>query len=471
MPENEKAPVKTETILTVNNLIKLDPENPLPIQYGGNSFSIIRGKKFIPFLGRDNNLPNLLLEARLTSPTQDGCISSIASSVCGNGLYVLEVEPEAVDPDFTEWMKSVNNCQDSFDDILHDAIEGEREQGNQFIEVVKGTFNRKPFMKVYLHPFQYCRFAELEPDQYYPSHVIISKLFAKRGSRIRIDDADRVPLYSPNKLDQAKCWVKDEQGNLRTMLHFKNAKQGVDYYGLPASIAGLRYQVIEGKTAQYNIDNLENNMILGGMLMFKSAMTEAEALANADRIMLSHIGAGKTGRIAVISSENGLDDVKFEKYDTKNDGSYTDLDRRTEKKIIACNNWHEILIGLNESTGSLGNGSGYIRSVWDTKEASLLNPLRRKLTDKLVVPLARIYAEVYSKPEVAQYKFWFNTAMPFSFLGDIDPEQFMKVNEARELAGLDTDDAVKEKYLSEMTSNKNNNVQNQPTPQKGANSA
>lgn len=461
MLENEKATRPKERILTVNNLIKLDPQNPIPIQYAGDSFAIVRGKKYIPFLGRDNNLPNLLLEARLTSPTQDACISSISSSVIGNGLSVLEIEEDKIEPSFLEWMKCVNNDQDSFDDLLLGTIDGEREQGNQFIEVVKGGVGTKAFLKLYLHPFQYCRFAELEKDQRVPSHVIISKMFAKRGHRIKIDDAQKVPLWSPNKLDQATCWAKDENGNLRTMLHFKNEKKGIDYYGMPASISGLRYQVIEGKSAQYNIDNLENNMILGGMLMFKSAMTEAEALVNAEKIMLSHIGMGKTGRIAVISSESGLDDVRFEKYDTKNDGSYIELDKRIEKKLIACNNWHEVLIGLNEGSGSLGNGNNYIRSIWYSKEASLLNPLRRKLTDKIVSPLIKIYAEVFNKAELLKYKFWFNSAMPFSFLGDVKPEQYVKVNEAREAAGLPQDDTMKDKYLSEMNVRTTNRTQDE----------
>lgn len=452
MLANDKGkPHKKESILTVNNQIKLDPLNPIPIQYGGESFQVVRGgKRYIPFLGRDNNLPNLLLEARLTSPTQDQCISSIASSVVGNGLKVLDLDPTKVDPDFVTWMKCVNNDQDSFDDVLYGIIDGEREQGNQFIEVVKGNVGKKAYMKVYLHPFQYCRFSELKKGELVPSSVVISKIFAKRGYRIKLDDARVIPLWSPNPLDQNTCWAQDEDGTMRTMLHFKNKRAGIDYYGLSASISGLRYQVTEGLLIQYNIDNLENNMILGGMLMFKSAMTEQEALLNTERIMLSHIGQGKTGRIAVISSENGLDDVKFEKYDTKGEGSFIEMDKRLEKKIIATHDWHEVLIGLNEGGGSLGNGNNYVRSVWYSKEASLLNPLRRKLTDKVVIPLMKIYADVYSKQEILKYNFWFNSAMPFSFLGDVKPEQYVQMNEAREAAGLPQDDSVKGKYLAEM---------------------
>ena len=444
---NSKIKKTPERVLTVDNKISLDPQNPIPIQYGSDSFAYVRGKKYIPFLGKDNNLPNLLLEARLTSNTQNSCISSIAASVIGNGITVLEVERP--DVQLFEWMKCVNNEQDSFDDILYGIIDGERGQGNQFIEVVRGKLGTTPFMKIYLHPLQYCRFEEPEKIGTQPTHVLISKLFARRGSRVSVDSADRVPMWSPNPLDKEICWVKDEEGNFRTMLHFKNKVSGIDSYGLPASISSLRQQVIEGKLAQHNLDNLENNMVMGGMLMFKSAMTAEEALENAERIMLSHIGEGKTGRIAVISSESGLDDVKWEEYNTQREGSFIEFDKRIEEKIISANNWDGVLCGISRG-GSLGNGSSYLRSIWDAKEASLLNPLRRRLTDKVVMPLMKIYADVFSNKVIVNYKFWFNSAMPFSFLGDIDPEQFMQVSEARDLAGLPPDDSKKGVYLSEM---------------------
>lgn len=462
---NDKVKAPKEKVFTVENKISLDPSEPIPISYGQDSFSVIRTKKFIPFLGKEKNLPTLLLEARMTSVTQNACITSIASSVIGNGVIIQDQENP--DQDLLNWMKSVNNDLDSLDEVLLGSVEGERGQGNQFIEVVKGKLGKVPFLKLYLHPFQYCRYKKPDQEGVGPSEVIISKLFAKKGSILSYDDAVTIPLWSPNKIDQGKCWMKAKDGTLRTMLHLKNTVSGVDYYGLPASIASLRYQVLEGKSAQYNLDNFENNMVLGGMLMFKSAMTPDEAVENAERIMLSHIGAGKTGRIAVISSETGLDDVKYEEYKTQKEGSYIEFDKRLEEKIIMANNWDGVFFGVGKGH-SMGTGTSYIRSVWDAKEAALLNPLRRKLLDKVLSPIMQIYADVFNKKEILQYKLWFNSAMPFSFLGDIDPAQFMQVNEARELANLESDDKKKGVYLGEMTKVKTTPTPN-PNPDPAAN--
>jgi len=465
---NEKA-FKSKRRLTIANSIKLNPSNPLPITYNGNSFLTVFGKKYIPILNRRNNLPTLLLEARLTSPTQSACISSIASSVVGNGLSVLDknnnsIALKNVDPDFVDWMKSVNNDLESFDEVLLNIMDGEREQGNQFIRLIKGNLGKTKFLKIKLEPMQFCRFAELEEGQTEPTSVLISRGFVKgAGTKgagaLNMDDVEEIPLYSPNSLDQNKAWKKDSNNNYHSMLHFKNQVQGVEFYGLPASVSGLRYQVLEGKTAQSNIDNLENNMVMGGMLVLKSAMTEDEAKEQADRILESHVGDGKRGRIAVVSSESGIDDVKFEKYETKSEGSYIELDDRIVQKIIASNNWHKALLGMQEGNSGTrsGNGSGYIRSIWDTKEASLLNPLRRKLTDKVVMQIIKIYADHFGKKDLLNYNFWFKTAMPFSFLGDVKPEQFMKVNEARDLAGLDKDPEKENVYLAEMAAKTNSN--------------
>lgn len=463
LDKKEKNTRKIE--LTISNEIKLDPVTPIPIEYGGSSFYIIQGKKYIPFLGRLDNLPSLLLEARLTSPTQNACITSIAQSIIGNGLQVLEIENP--DENFLNWSHCVNNDMQSLDEVLRSTIDGERQDGNKFIEIARGEVGNTPFLKIYPHPMTECRLGPEDDVTGKPTEVIITPMFMKGGyNALYIRNAMTIPIWSSNALDKNKCWKKMDDGTERTMLHFKNEVSGIRHYGMPASVSGLRHQIMEGKMVQYNIDNFDNNMVLGGMLVLKGAMTEGEAQETAKKIMLSHIGAGKTGRIAVVSSESGLDDVDWKPYTTEKEGSFIELDKRTEETIIKANGWDAILAGISHK-GTLGTGSGFVRSIWDVKETVLLTPLRKKLLARVVYPIIQIYSEVYNKKELQKYKFAFQTAMPFSFLGDVDPETFMQVNEARELAGLKHDDTVKDKYLSEMKSKKD--VQGQPPPTEGAN--
>lgn len=464
---DKKETATAEVKFTVQNAIKLDPQNPIPIQYGGDSFYIVRGKKYIPFLGRPDNLPSLLLEARLTSTTQNACVQTIAQCTIGDGLIVKDVNNP--DTDLVEWMKSVNNDRQSLSEAMIITVDGERSQGNQFIEIVKGELNGKKFLKFYNHSMLYCRLAEPVKEDDPATEVIYSKLFAKRGNQVKLKDARRIPLWSPNELDQKKCWIKDSEGNFRTMIHFKNEVSGVDHYGLPASVAGLRYQVTEGKYAQYNIDNLDNNLIMGGMLIFKSAMTHEEAQKQAKEILMTHVGEGKTGRIAVVSSESGLDAVDFKPFETHQDGSFIESDKRVEEKIIAANSWDPILAGLSRPTG-LSDGSKMIRAIYDAKEAVLLKPLRKKLIDKVVSPILKIYADHFGKPEILKYNVDFSSSMPYSFLGDLDPETILTVDEARLLAGKPAVGGDKGgKFLCELKQKQD--VSTKPAAEKGANNS
>jgi hypothetical protein len=460
MPPRNTEKKPREVKFKVQNSLKLDPNKPVDVLSSGSLFRTVSGKKYIPFLGGKDNLPNLLIEARLNSPTQNACISSIAQSVVGKGIAVKDVQTP--NKDLFQWFKSVNNCGHSINDIARNGIDGERTHGNQFIEIVRGQIAGKKFMKVYNHSMLFTRLNE--PDDYGdPTSVVISKQIAKSGYAILNDDVLKIPLWNANPLNQNDVWLEDK-GVQRTMLHFKNEVSGIEHYGLPASIAGLRYQILEAKSAQYNIDNFENNMILGGMLVFKASMTQEEAQAQANEILMTHVGDGKTGRIAVISSESGIQDVDFKPFTTKNDGSFLELDQNLKENIIAANNYSGLLIGI-EHKGSLGRGSGYIRSVYDTVDATLLNPLERRFMEKVMTPIMQIYADWFGVSEVLNYNFHFETAMPYSFMGDLNPATFTKVNEARVLAGMQPDEKNGDKYLSEMGGSKsNNNVQdNQPS--------
>lgn len=453
MPDKNKK-INGGIELTITNEIKLNPTNPIPINYGGDSFYIARDKRYIPFLGKDNNLPNLLLEARLTSTTQNACITSIAQSVVGNGLIVLD--NATPDKEFINWTKDVNNDQQSLNDVMVGCVDGERTHGNEFIELVKGEVAGKRYLKIYIHSMLTCRLGAEDPKTGKPTDVIISNQFAKKSVTQRLNKPTQIPLWSPNELEKNKCWKKMEDGTERSMLHFKNEVSGVDHYGLPASVAGLRYQVLEGRSAQFNLDNFDNNMVLGGMLILKSAMTAEEAQETAKKVMLSHIGAGKTGRIAVISSETGLDDVDFKEYKTEKEGSFIEFDKRIEEKIIASNAWAKEF--CFSDSAAMGKGGAYLKTLWDLKEAVLLKPLRNRLIEKVVRPMIKVYAEVYAKKEIADYEFGFKAAMPFSFIGDINPETFMQVNEGRKLAGLEPDEKKNDIYLSEMTTKKKDSV-------------
>lgn len=405
---------------------------PIPIDFGGNTFKYSTdGKKYIPFIGSEDNLPQLFLEARLISPTHDGCVTRIAECTVGKGLTVVDIEEKDIPKEFTEWLDNVNNECESFDELLIGAADGERTQGNQFIEIVRGKVGPAKYVKVHLHSMLYCRLNE-KGDA-----VIVSKAFAKRGySSEAVTKGTQIPIYNPNRRDKSLNWIKGEiEGEQRTMIHLRNKVAGVDHYGLPQAKATLRDQVLEGKSVQYNLDLFNNGMVLSGVFVFKGAMTRDEARENARAILDAHTGDENQGKIGFVSSENGIEDFDLKQFQTQKEGSYDNLQSKCREKIISANGWAAEFLGGDSGAG-LSKGGDYLRSKWDTVETQTLKPLRKKLISKVVKPIVNIWADWMEKPEVKEYKFDFPSDMPFSFLGELKPEDIMLINEGRKLAGL-----------------------------------
>lgn len=432
----------------------------VPFSYGlgTNVFSYsVTGKAYIPFVGLDDYLPVQLFEARLNSTTQSQCLQSIVGSVIGKG-YVPE-DGVTLNKDFENWMHNINAHSDNFTEFCRKVSDGFFNYGNVFIEIVKGNIANKKFVKLYVHSILYARIGKVDFDTNLPKTVIFSRNFAKKGMLNRLSNETEIPLYNINNLLETDNWFVDKNGLSRTCIHFKNEVAGFDFYGLPPSIAGLRYQILEGKAAQYNIDNFDNNMVLSGMLVFKSSMTQEEAQAIAKEVLDSHTGEGKIGRVAVISSESGLDDVNFKPYDTHKEGSFIEMDMQIEKKIVAANSWDKRLTGMDRDDG-LGNGNN-LSEIYDIKNLTVLEPFRERLNQRVIQPIFEILNK-YSDIKTDGAKFKFEVSIPLSFYGKISPENYIKVNEARKMAKLPEDSTMDETYVGQNVIKKQINVSNKP---------
>ncbi len=187
---------------------------------------------------------------------------------------------------------------------------------------------------------------------------------------------------------RSKYWKQDGKVE-RTCIYFKNEIAGFDYYGLPSSVSSLLNQVLEYRGTRFNLDNVENNMVIGGAVFLSSSLSEAEATRIGNNIIKRHTGAGKQGRIAVIASEQSIADVKFVPFDTHKEGSYKEMDETCESKIIFANNWDSVLAGL-QVPSSIGKGSGYLQEIYDQKYRTVIRPLINTLIEQMLNPLMEI---------------------------------------------------------------------------------
>lgn len=430
--ENGKINATASKKGAVNNSITLDAKNPIPIEFNSNIFVSLKGKRYVPFLNPTDTFAQLLTEASLLSTTTAACISSKAQYCLGKGIFFKD---NIVDKQFTDWSANVNRKQESLNEIIHGGFGHKFTSGNPFIQVVLVNMGGKKSVRVYLRDYIDCRLSTPDEDDICNT-VFISKYFRKLGMwGMNMTKTDEIPIYSPNMFDNS--WAEDEKGNLHTIFHLKNKVPGYEYYGMPSNVASLPQQILEYKHARYNLDNFENNLVIGGVLVVKGAMTDEEAQKVGRDIIYQHTGDGKRGRWVILSSEAGLGDgVEIKPFTKAEEGSFIESDIHNSEKIFMANKWNKLLIGGSEQK-SIGQGnSAYIRSVFDIANETVVIPEQEFMIAKFLNPLMKICDE-WMGTSWSQMGIGIKSIQPVTFLGDVNVNNILTVDEGRAIIDKD----------------------------------
>lgn len=413
--------------VVISNVAKLDVTSPIPLESNGTAFYTQKGRYYIPFFDKGDNFLQLLLEAKLLSPTCKACVDSKTKYSIGEGWFLNNTEK---DESLTEWAKHLNKKGNSLNDISKIAYSGFYTSGNSYIEVLRGKVGSTKFVKLIPRPFLDCRLTPVNNDGYSES-VIISREFRKNGVwKIKESESVEIPIYYGDKNQK---WLKDASGE-HAMIHIKNEEDGYDYYGMPSNVASLPQQLLEYKAARYNLDNFENNLVIGGVIVLQGNLTEEEANKLGKNIIFQHSGDGKRGRYVVLSSENGIQGSKIEHFQKQEDGDFIEADKRWEEKIVTANEWDAYLASIQRG-GSLGNGSNFIRSIFDIKYQTVIKPVQAYIVEKFLKTVLQIVDE-WTGSKYSNHDIGFKTVMPISFMGDVDVNAILTKNEGRKTLGL-----------------------------------
>lgn len=419
---------KQSTIVV--NAAKLDAKNPIPVETGGKGYIIQRGRRYVPFFDKDDNFFQVMLEANLLSPTNLACINSKTKFTIGNGWQLLEGK---TDEELNKWAKSVNKKSQSLNDIIRGVINNRFNSGNSFVELVKVKVGNSWFLKVFLKNYIDCRLAMPEDGaDDIPTHVIVSKKFRKSGVWNLGDDSDfvKIPIYNG---DPKQEWMKDSKGNLHLMMHLKNEVSGYDYYGMPSNVACLPQQILEYKMARFNMDNFDNNLVVGGLIVLQGNMSPDESKKVASEITNAHTGDGKRGKYVILSSENGVENSKVIPFDSNKEYDYIEGSKRVEEQILLSNEWSKVLI--DPQAGGLGNSGKQIRELYETKMNTVIAPEQSFILEKFIMPLMEICDTVYGK-KWSTYSFGFKNIPVLGISAEIDVNSCLTINEGRRMLGL-----------------------------------
>lgn len=373
----------------VSAAVKMDPKNPVPLEMGGSFFASDAGSFYIPFLTARNDLAQQLLEASLLSPTQNACIGTKTNYCVGEGLIAGKNTAADNDQVFKDWLLACNARRQSMQAVIRKYFGSFFRFGNVPIEIVCGKAGDQKYVYVYVKNMLECRKAPPPAGKPQSEAVVISKRFRKRNSSIAVGDSVTIPIYKRGAFTKAEYWLK--KGNTqRTMLWVQNETDGYDEYGLPSSFAAFGDQILEYEGTRYNLDLLENNMVVGGAVVLEGSVTQPEINTLGRTIVNQHTGAGKRGRIAVFGSQQGISNSKFLKFETAAEGSYDKMDAKATKKIILANEWDATLAGLPGEGGSLGKGAGYMQEIYYQKMQTVIRPAQSYMLEQFISPLLEI---------------------------------------------------------------------------------
>jgi hypothetical protein len=413
----------------IQNAAKLDATTAISLETNGVGYITQKGLRYVPFLDSKDNFFQILVEAGLLSPTNKACINSKTKFSIGKGWMLMDGK---IDDKLNEWTKSVNKKGDSLNDILRKIFNNYFVCGNSFIELVRCKIGSSIYIKVYVRNVVDCRVEMPDDEDDIPKKVFVSKEFRKKGVwSMKKDSAIEIPIYNGDKNQK---WYKDGKGNEHIIFHLKNEETGYDYYGMPTNVACLPQQILEYKMARHNLDEFDNNLVIGGVIVLEGNLTQDEANKLGKNIISTHSGDGKRGRYVILSSQNGITNTKILPFDKGQEYDYVEGSKRMEEQIFLTNEWSKALIDPQSS--GMSNSGKQIKEIYETKMNTVIGPVQQFVIEKFLQPLMNI-CDASLNTKWSAYQFGINNIPALGISSDIDVNGVLTIDEGREALGYE----------------------------------
>ena len=364
--------------------------------------------------GDDNLFPAALALMSRRSTTHRRIINDKADYISGKGFTC----DEAQQPQLAAFVRCVNGRGESLRQVLGKLAFDKSLFGNAFLEAV--TDPGHTFLSLYHQDASRCRVAR---DS---KHVLLHHDWAA----FKPAEARSLPL-SPD-------FEAQEDGTLRSIVHYKDYEPMFEHYGVPPYIAGFSVSAIAWKTDRWNISRLDNSFQLSGvMLLDSSAASEADA----ERIvrLAERRFAGNPGQVMFVIREGGEEDnSRFIPIASQNEGDWQALHEQATADIVVAHSWFRTLSGLDYAAGFsaeriLHEYEVALNTVILAEQDELTEPIRAVIAS--VLGLDTTSLQIVNRPPTR--------SKPI----------YMKVWEARKADGLDYDpeDERQQAFLSEIT--------------------
>ena len=363
--------------------------------------------------GDDNMLPYALSLMARRSVIHRRIINDKADYIAGKGVAYNESIPLLGDI-----VEHANGSGESLRSVIARLALDEAMFGNAFMEVV--TDPQHSFLSLYHIDASTCRLAR---DT---EHVVMHHDWRQ----YRSSEACTLPLY-PNFEEQ-------EDGTLRSVVHYKDYEPMFSHYGVAPYVAGLGAAAILYKTDKWNLARLDNSFQLSGVMMLDGAVGSED---EADRMvrMAEERFSGNPGQVLfVLRDKSEGDSSRFIPIDTSADGDWRSLHEQSESDLVVAHSWFRSLSGLDYASGFsteriLHEYEVALNTVILSEQEQLLEPIRQIIGSVLGADASSL--EIINRPPTR--------SKPL----------YMRVWEARKADGFDYDenDPEQQLFLAQIT--------------------
>lgn len=363
--------------------------------------------------GDDNMLPYALSIMARRSVTHRRIINDKADYIAGKGItYSDEV------PMLGDIVRHANGSGETLRSVIARLALDEAMFGNAFMEVV--TDSSHSFLSFYHVDASTCRLAR---DS---EHVVMHHDWRQ----FKAGEATTLPLFPR--------FEEQDDGTLRSVVHYKDYEPMFSHYGVAPYIAGLGAAAILYKTEKWNIARLDNSFQLSGVMMLDSAVDSEE---EADKLvrMAEERFSGNPGQVLfVLKDRSEGDNSRFIPIDTSADGDWSALHSQSESDLVVAHSWFRSLSGLDYSSGFstdriIHEYEVALNTVILSEQEQLLEPIREIIGMVLGVDASSL--EIVNRPPTRS------------------KPVYMRVWEARKADGLEYDesDPNQQLFLAQIT--------------------
>lgn len=425
------------------------------------------GQVWVRMFDRDSSFLLNLMAISNYSPTLRRILSDKADMVVGDGfiphrgranilLTAMQKTREmltADDPeleDLEPFLHNINLHQESLADVLHRIAYEYDAFGNAVVEIVRGRTGSEPFCYLYHVPLYMVGVRTAGPDQLVESIGIY-------------DQWDQMDLNTPTEAAPAgfrevplyPVWSEaDEDGTQRTAIHLKQYAAGFFYWGLPEWISAQFWAEIEYRIPRFNITKFQNGFTPSAIVQFYGSMSPDEAKEMINKFTEKFTDTGNNHKIFAQVLRDEKLKANVEPLSERHDGEFLELQQMATQAIVTANRWMMSLSGL-ATAGQLGNNQ-QIRNETEYVQNTVIKK-RQNLFLSRIVNVYMAEAGIWLSAPWADVRLSISNSMPISFIGDLDPEKALLLNEKREVMGYEPlDEAGMMQFRDEQTKQADN---------------